>query len=124
MEEILQKIFNKLDIVDNRLGQVEGRLGNIENNLGDVEDNLGNVEESLGQVKAQQEENTQILHALEHKADVHKAEMDNLNNEISHLSGNQKQILRSLEELRDEIDMISLNTAKNSLDLAKMKAAR
>jgi len=117
MEEILQKIFNKLDHLDNRLGQVENRLG-------DVEDNLGNIKESLDQVKSQQEENTQILSALEHKADVHKADMDNLGNEFSHLSGNQKKILKNLEELRDDVEMISLNTAKNSLDIAKMKAAR
>lgn len=62
-------------------------------------------------VSPQLEENTSILKALEHKSDVHKAEIDRLNYTVAELSGNiieiKQQVVKGeeaynfLQELKD-----------------------
>lgn len=47
--------------------------------MSSVNSKLNNLEIEVGAVKIRQEENTQILRALEHRAEIHKAELDNIN---------------------------------------------
>ncbi|WP_411680460.1 hypothetical protein [Clostridium thailandense] len=49
-------------------------------------------ESELIGLKSQVSENTEILKALEHNSEVHKAEMDNINHQISKLAGDVTSI--------------------------------
>lgn len=102
----------------------------IEDVLNNILDKIEILEDKIDELNGKKEEDTKILRALEHKADIHKAEIDKLNNELAHLSGgisdlnkSQKDILNNLENIGEEIDIISINTAKNQLDIARMKSA-
>ena len=63
------------------------------------------------------DENTQILRALEHKADVNKAEHDKMGNDIAHIKG-------SIESIKKDMSTIEIVTSSNYADIAKLKAVK
>ena len=75
------------------------------------------VLESLNSIKVQLDENTQILKALEHKAEVNKAEHDKMSIDIAKTMG-------TIKELKDDMSTVEVITAKNNLDIAKLKAVK
>ena len=75
---------------------------------------LKSMKQDMLDMKSQLNENTQILKALEHKADIVKAEQDNAIHDIAHIKG-------SVETIRKDITNIELITASNWADLAKLK---
>ncbi|AGK95823.1 hypothetical protein [Clostridium pasteurianum] len=68
-------------------------------------------------IKTQLDENTQILKALEHKADVNKAEHDKMSNDIAHIKGD-------IEGLRKDITNVEIITSSNWNDIAKLKSVK
>ena len=127
MEEILKKILTKvekidgiesrLDKMDGRFDKVEYRLDKIESQTGKIdgiEGRLGNIENDVSVLKLNREEDSRILGALEHKAEVHKAELDKLNINVAKLSGEVKGVRR-------DINIVQIDVAKNSLDIALLK---
>ena len=63
------------------------------------------------------EEHTQILRALEHSAQVYKAEQDKISNDIAHIKGN-------IESLRKDVSTVEVVTSSNYADIAKLKAIK
>lgn len=106
MEEVLKKILKKVEKID------------------DLEKQLNKINEKVDRIETQQGENTKILQALEHASKVHKAELDKIIHQIAEISGTQEKIKEDMETIKDEIDIISINTAKNSLDIAKIKSIK
>lgn len=62
-------------------------------------------------------EHTQILRALEHSAEVNKAEHDKLSNDIAKIQGDVTGIKKDLSQ----VEMV---TANNWADIAKLKAVK
>lgn len=86
-------IESRLDKMDGRFDKVEYRLDKIESQTGKIdgiEGRLGNIENDVSVLKLNREEDSRILRALEHNAEVHKAELDNLNINLAKLSGELK----------------------------------
>lgn len=96
----------------------------IEKLLKKILDTVGEIKNEQQGMKNQLEENTVILRALEHKADVHKAELDKLTNEVATISGIQKKMQNDIEEIKHDVNILAINTAKNSLDIAKIKGIK
>ncbi|MCO5822835.1 hypothetical protein M8668_13410 [Clostridioides difficile] len=88
----------KQDISDLKIGQVET------NNRLDI-------------VESQVKENTQILKALEHKADVSKAEHDKMSFDISHIQGD-------ISEIKQDLNATQIITSKNWSDIEKLKSIK
>ena len=63
------------------------------------------------------DEHTQILRALEHSSEVHKAEMDKLNHTVANIEGEVKGI-------REDLRTIEMVTSKNWNDIVKLKSIR
>jgi len=63
------------------------------------------------------DENTQILRALEHSAQVNKAEHDKMGNDIVQIKGD-------VEALRKDISNVEIITSSNWNDIAKLKAIK
>ncbi|KPU26428.1 hypothetical protein TR13x_10135 [Caloranaerobacter sp. TR13] len=63
------------------------------------------------------DEHTQILRALEHSAQVNKAEHDIIMNDIAHIKG-------EIEGLRKDMTNVELITASNWADIAKLKSIK
>ncbi|RMD04943.1 hypothetical protein D9O40_00920 [Clostridium autoethanogenum] len=50
------------------------------------------LKDELSPIKSQLNENTEILRALEHSAEIHKADTDNLTHQIAQLQGTVKNL--------------------------------
>ena len=78
---------------------------------------LKRLETKVDEIQTQQQEDHQILKALEHKAEVNKAEQDKMSNDITHIKGD-------VEALRKDISTVEIVTANNYADIAKLKAVK
>lgn len=75
------------------------------------------VNEQFKEVNARLDEHTQILRALEHSAEVNKAEHDNMINDIAYMKGQIESIKRDLSRVEEA-------TANNWVDIARLKAVK
>lgn len=73
--------------------------------------------EALKRIESKVDENTQILRALEHSAEVNKAEHDKMDNDISHIKGD-------VEAIKKDLSTVEIVTANNYADIAKIKAVK
>ena len=64
---------------------------------------LENILTEIKAVKIQQQEDHLILKALEHKADINKAEHDNMSNNIAHIEGHLKNIDENIDAVKEII---------------------
>lgn len=75
------------------------------------------LDDKLRPINQKLDENTQILRALEHSAEVNKAEHDKMANDITHIKGD-------IEALRKDISTVEIVTANNYADIAKLKSVK
>lgn len=75
------------------------------------------VLENFKVLKSQLDENTQILKALEHKAEVNKAEHDKMSLDIAHLQGD-------ITSIKSVVTIVEEVTAQNWNDIIKLKKAK
>ncbi|WP_288477471.1 hypothetical protein [uncultured Clostridium sp.] len=80
-----------------------------------IDTKIDKIENEVKDIKTQVNENTHILKALEHLAEVNKAEHDNLIHQISSISGN-------VETIKEDICNVEVITASNWKDIAKLKS--
>lgn len=94
--EILKRMEGRFDKFEGRFDKFEGRFDCLESKV---------------------DENTQILRALEHAAEVNKAEHDKMANDIAHIKG-------EVEAIKKDVSTVEIVTANNYADLAKLKAVK
>ncbi len=75
------------------------------------------LKEELEPIKTKLDETYQVVKALEHSAEVNKAEHDKMANDIAHIKGD-------VEALRKDLSTVEIVTANNYADLAKLKAVK
>ncbi|EPY2273649.1 hypothetical protein ACXAUS_002517 [Clostridium sporogenes] len=73
--------------------------------------------EILKRLENKVDENTQILRALEHSAEVNKSEHDKMYNDIVHIKGDVKVI-------KNDLCRVEEATANNWADIAKLKSIK
>lgn len=73
--------------INSRFDKLEGRFDKLETEV-DI-------------IKTQQQENNQILRALEHKAEVHKAEMDNFQHRLAKIEGTLNEIKENQKSIHE-----------------------
>ena len=73
--------------------------------------------EILKRLEIRQNETYQIVKAIEHSAEINKAEHDNMTNDISHIKGN-------VEAIRKDISNVEIITSSNWNDIAKLKSVK
>lgn len=75
------------------------------------------LDEKLKPINDKLDEHTLILRALEHSAEVNKAEHDKISNDIAHIQGDIQEIKRDMYRVEEA-------TANNWADIAKLKAVK
>lgn len=73
--------------------------------------------EILKRLETKLDENTQILRALEHSAEVNKAEHDQMSNDIAHIKGN-------IGSIKKDLLQVELVTSNNWTEITKLKAIK
>lgn len=110
MDEKLNKILEEIGNINNRFDNLENRFDNLENRFDNLENRFDNLEN-------QTKENTQILKALMHSAEVNKAEHDKMMVGLARVEGDVVSIKRNVSTLE-------IVTANNYAELAKLKAVK
>lgn len=108
--ELLQEMQGEIKGINTRLDGIEGDIKDLK--TGQVETN-----NRLDIVESQLNENTQILKALEHKADVSKAEHDKMSFDILHIQGD-------ISEIKQDLNATQIITSKNWSDIEKLKSIK
>lgn len=94
--EILKRLEFKVDTIETKVDTIEAKVDKLEIKL---------------------DEHTQILRALEHSAEVNKAEHDKISNDIAKIQGDVAGIKKDLSQ----VEMV---TANNWADIARLKAVK
>ncbi|WP_461205616.1 hypothetical protein [Clostridium sp. DL1XJH146] len=92
-------------------------LKNMQSDMKNMQSDMKNMQSDIKEVKIKQNETYQIVKALEHSAEVNKAEHDKMANDIVHIKG-------EIEALRKDLSTVEIVTANNYADIAKLKAAK
>ena len=98
--------------VNSRFDNLEGRFDNLEGRFDNLEGRFDNLEGRFDNLEGKVDENTQILRALEHKAEVHKAELDNIHHQLARIQGDVNEIKEnhnSIYEMLGEHDVAIRN---------------
>lgn len=82
-----------------------------------IEDLRNDFKQKFVTLSSQVQENTQILKALEHLAQVNKAEHDMMTLDLAEISGEVKSIQKGLST-------VELVTANNWSDIVKLKSVK
>lgn len=91
MEKMFKEFFKEFKEIKH---QINSRFDKLENRF-------DKLETEVDIIKTQQLENTQILRALEHKAEVHKAEMDNLQHQLAKIEGTLNEIKEDQKSIHE-----------------------
>lgn len=110
LEKRMDKIEKRMDILDSRMDKIDSKTGNIESRIDKIDSKISILE-------SQTKENTQILQALRHSAEVNKAEHDQMMRKIDNMQGD-------LAGLRKDLSTMEVVTASNYNDIARLKAVR
>jgi len=120
----ISALSEKVDNQGNQISALSEKVDNQGNQisaLSEKVDNQGNqittLSEKVDMQGNQIKENTQILKALEHLAQVNKAEHDKMAFDIAEISGEVKAI-------RKDLVNVELITASNWSDIARLKSAK
>lgn len=100
------------------------KLDTIENSIKEMKTDINSMKEDITGIKTQLDENTQIVRALMHSAEVNKADHDKMANDIAHMQGDIKSIQKDTDSIEKALSVIEEVTAKNWTDINKMKKAK
>ena len=98
-------------------GDITTMQGDIKVMKGDIttiNNRLDNLENDMAFVKPQVSENTEILKALVHSSQVQKAQIDSIEYNVAHISGD-------MEDIKTDLSLIEGISAKNWSDVIMMK---
>lgn len=85
--------------------------------LGDLESDIGSIDSRLDGIDSRLDEHSQLLQALLHASEVHKADIDNLANQIAKIAGSQERQERIME-------MLSLRSIESEAQIRELKLAK
>ena len=99
------------------LRAIENLQNQVNEKFSIIDSKLNNMETDVKYIKEQQQEQGQILKALEHAAQVNKAEHDNMQHDIAEIKGEIKTI-------REDLTTVEKVTIKNWNDITNLKAVK
>lgn len=92
IKEELKPINERLDSMQSQINSMQNQIDSMQDQINSMQDQIYSVKNEVSLIKAQVEENTQILRALEHKAEINKAEHDNFALQLANIEGNVNKI--------------------------------
>jgi TolA-binding protein len=102
-----------LEILKSMQSDIKSMQGDLKNTQSDIKTMQGDIKD----IKIRQEETYQVVKALEHSAEINKAEHDRIITDTAHIKGN-------IEAIRKDVSTVEIVTANNYADIAKLKAVK
>ena len=90
-------------------------MGQVLSEVKALSEKVDKLDKKVSILELKQEESYQILKALEHSAQINKAEHDNMNNDIAHIKGDVASIKKDLTQ----VEMV---TSSNWNEIARIKS--
>lgn len=112
-KEILEILKN----IQSDMTDMKGEILGIKNDMSDMKTEISGIKTEMTGMKSTLDEHTQLLRALEHSAQVNKAEHDQMFNEIAHIRGD-------VEKLKNDFNIVERIAAKNWYDITTLKEAK
>ena len=112
-----EKILQAIKDLNNRFDTLENKFDSLEDRFDTLENKFDSLENRFDYLKSQVKENAEILKALEHSAQVNKAEHEQMAINVAEISGEVKKINKKLAA----IEMV---TANNWSDIVHLKAIK
>lgn len=78
----------------------------------------------LESMQSQINENTQILKALEHSSEEHKALLDQLNHRTASVEGKIETLTSKVDTISKDLNFVETATGKNIMDIAYLKSVK
>ena len=120
-ESLLVKIFDEIKIMRSDMAELKSDAAELKSDVAELKSDVAGLKSDVSQLKfdvselkIRQQEDHQILKALEHKADVNKAEHDKMLIDISKIQGYQKDISESIDAMKEII-------GRHEVDIAVLK---
>ena len=104
-------------VEDKILKAIEGLREDFNQKIDKVSVKLDSLSDKVDNQGNQLKENTQILKALEHLAEVNKAEHDKMFFDMAEMSG-------EIKNMRKDLSTVEIMTANNWGDIAKLKSVK
>ncbi|MCT4607004.1 MAG: hypothetical protein N4A64_13055 [Marinisporobacter sp.] len=89
----------------------------LKNEIVGMKDEITGMKDEITGMKAKIDETYEIVKALEHSAQVNKAEHDSMSNDIAHIKGDIEIIKRDMYRVEEA-------TANNWADIARLKQVK
>ena len=102
---------------DRILQAIESLITDFHHKFDSLANQINTLSEKIDNQGNQLKENTQILKALEHLAQVNKAEHDKMSFDIAEINGEVKA-------MRKDLSNVEIITASNWGDIAKLKSIK
>ena len=124
LDSKVDSLDSKVNSLDSKVDSLDSKVNSLDSKVESLDSRLTSLESKVDNIEEQQKENTQILRALEHKTDIHHSLLDNITNNVAELKGNQKTMQEDIDDIKHDVNVMAINTAKNSLDIAKIRGIR
>lgn len=115
--ELLEQLASDVRELKGGQGKLEQGQSKLEQGQSKIERSMAKLEQSHEELKSQVAENTSILKALEHAAQVNKAEHDVMMNDIAQMKGD-------IVGIRKDLSLVEMVSANNWSDISRLKAAK
>lgn len=113
-----RELINALsELLDKKLEPIKEEIGSIKKDNGSIKKEITSVKEEIKLMRTQQEEDSKILRALEHKFEINKSEHDKMSNDIAKLTG-------AVEAMRKDLNVVEVVTARNMENIAQLKVIK
>lgn len=96
----------------------------LKDELKPIKEDIKDMNQNIKSLQSQVQENNQLIKALVHNSEVHKAEQDKIQNDIAHLKGDITHIKSTVEEIKKDLNNVEIITSSNWNDIAKLKAVK
>ncbi|WP_051004417.1 hypothetical protein [Caloramator australicus] len=112
--KLLENLTEGVNGLREDLRETNRKLDRLEERMDKLESRMDKLESEVGLIKEQVKENTEILRAVEHASEVHKAEIDKLTYDVAEMAADVKAI-------RKDFSLVEEITAKNWYEIIQIK---
>lgn len=118
LEERVENLEKKVESLERRVENLERRVESLEKRVESLEKRMDRLEARVEKLELQVAENTQILKALEHLAQVNKAEHDNFVHQLARIEG---LLSSEVAKNKEEHQQLFIKSEENSEKIARLE---
>ena len=115
MEEVLKQILTEMKDIKIDLRDLRTDVAELKTDVRELKTDVAELKTDVENLKLQVSENTQILKALEHSAEVNRAEHNKMFYDIAEIRG-------ELIGIKGDLNIVEMVTSKNWHEITKLKA--